>query len=169
MFSPTSKNRNKKNDLPIIVRYIKSINDLDTLIGLHKHLQTKKFNYLRNYTGWFSFSFWRGTLNNQHLMTTKTWAMIEKAISLQMAITLQANNRKEKLKMEPEYITAPLKKDHFDTKPEQLAMTHKFFTLKRLMIPFQFFPRTNASSQAFIAGDEAKLTQKYNAHFNQFG
>jgi hypothetical protein len=145
----------KSQDINPIISYIKTINNVDTLLALQRHLLKNKFNYLRELTGKVKISFWRGTDCDEKVATTsKTWAMIEKAFSLQLAncMYLQFNPEASVLK----------------ERALQLISNHTFFALKRLAIPGQDKSEPNASVKAFQTNDETKFTEKYTSHFNKY-
>jgi hypothetical protein len=145
----------KSEDIYLIIKHIKTITDVDTLIALQKHLQTSPFDYLRHLTGIVKISFWRGTDSQQHVVpTSKSWAMIEKAFSLQIANSIQR--------------VTNFAKDVVNERARQLHKYHKFFALKRLAVPGQRAEKMNASCIAFSASDKNKFEEKYTSHFSKY-
>lgn len=99
-----------------IIKYIKHCTDNDILSDLHDYLLQPQFDYLRSDLS--APQQWVGVNQAGNVVrTSKTWAMIEKSISLQMAMTVTV---------------------HTDLSPElgakvatQLSQTHTFFAIKR--------------------------------------
>jgi hypothetical protein len=142
----------KKSDVAIIIQHISTIEDIDTLMALHQHLLDKKFDYLREFTGVVKFSLWRGTdANNNEIHTTKSWAMIEKAISLQIVKIAPTSKRPEKFAF-----------------TESIGIYHPFLTIKRFHIPGQSEESDNASFDAFRHKDTKKVEEKHQSHFRKY-
>jgi hypothetical protein len=88
-------NQNKSHDLRAINQFVLTCADNDLLADLHQYLLSAKFNYLRACDGFFTKkSKWQGTISDGSIVeTSKTWAMIEKAITLQLAANIRNNTK----------------------------------------------------------------------------
>ncbi len=143
--------RDKYKDTASIIKFIKQCNDNDLLVHLHKHLLDSKFDYLRARTGRFSFSFWRGTnKKGETVETSRSWAMIEKTLALQMGI----NICDQATKFTPQFA---------EKKSRQLACFYPFFMIARYFFSWPLMG--NSSFEAFSRGDEIEFREKRYQHF----
>jgi hypothetical protein len=148
-------NYNKSHDFNSIIKHIQTISDIDTLFALQHHLLKNKFDYLRELTGKRKISFWRGTDSDAKIVTTsKTWAMIEKAFTLQIA-NLMRN-------------LLPVNKDLFHVKSDQLRTNHAFFAMKRFDITGLTGFTRSTTYRAFRSCDNATFNEKYESHFRKY-
>jgi hypothetical protein len=140
---------NKQSDLKSIINFIATCNNNEILPDLHRYLLTAEFNYLREKTGTFSFSAWHGTDEKGNIVRcSKSWAMIEKAISLQML-----KNTQEKV---PDGRSIAF----------GLASSCKFFSIRR----WGLFNNAGTSKtyDALVNDDLKVLNQQYTSHFASF-
>jgi hypothetical protein len=148
----THFNRNKEHDLTAINRFVATCTDNDVLADLHQYLVSAKFNYLRECTGLFKKTRWQGTLADGSIAkTSKTWAMIEKGITLQMAANVRNN-----IKATPEVILE---------QAVEFAASHPFFSLPRRSKGERAISRTFAA-----VSDNAKepFEARYIEHFTKY-
>ena len=75
----------KYADTNAIINFIKNCKDNHLLTLFHKALLDKKADYLRACTGRIKMTFWQGTTHSGIAACSKSWAMIEKSFSLQVA------------------------------------------------------------------------------------
>lgn len=141
----------KKHDLHTITSFIANCKDNDILSMIHSYLLTEQFTYLRNKNN-KSFLFkWQGCDGDDNITgVTKTWAMIEKAISLQMALNVLMPTR--------------YSPNVANERAEQLANDHKFFAIKR-KINNQMFSKVYES---FKNCNESAFDMSYDKHFRRF-
>lgn len=133
-------------DLTVIINYIKNCKSNDLLVNLHQYLLSDKFNYLREYS---LISFWQGTNKDGRITSTsKSWAMIEKSIELQMIHNLKTKSKfKQKLT---------------DERSKQFDKEHLFFGINR---NFSKLRTHNASFEYFREANFKLLDEKYRTHF----
>ncbi len=142
----------KDLDAYVLTQYIKECRDNDLLFYLHVNLLLEKYNYLRQLTPLGDDGLWRGMINaeGELAITSYVWAMIEKAISLQMGHNVVAN-----CKFTPEVAAE---------KYQQFSSKHPFFALKRKTNGTNGHT-TNRAAQAFAQGHGDTFERYYNFYF----
>lgn len=132
-----------ENDEKVIIDFIRNCTDNDILADLHDYMVKPIFDYLRN--GALSKDVWVGmNYVGREVYTNKTWAMIEKCISLKMAMNVAQN-----------VFLTPALGDQIAT---QLHSTHSFFAMKHKATATQ---KTNKAYNALKMGDEDQLKRSY--------
>ncbi len=145
--------QNKRTATNIIINFIKSCQDNDILVDLHNYFEMDKFRYLRDITKSKQKIHWQGTnALNQVVETSESWAMIEKAFTLQMAHNIEANCS---------HFSKEIAKD-FATK---MAENHRFFSLKHHKGTFTWNRSTSPSYDAFRNHNKDVFDQKYEHFF----
>ncbi|MHB1948330.1 MAG: hypothetical protein ACYCQI_09480 [Gammaproteobacteria bacterium] len=144
-----SKTSYKKADKTIVIQSIKTCLDNDILADLHALLKTTPFDYLRELTSKHKISFWRGTnVKGDIVKTSRSWAMIEKAIFLQMAHNIAKESK--------------FTKDVGYAYAQDLARAHHFFKIGRHCLnPYN----TSKTYRAFKNGETLKLDREYQKVF----
>ncbi len=156
-------NSNKKeaavND---ILKVIENCKENDVLVALHAHLLKDKYHYLRDMTGPIPLSFWRGTIddNGTIAMTSASWASIEKAFALQMAVNIIGRS--------------PLTQTYAAQIAAQLRKSHGFFAIKRhdidllqMLEKMGSEEKSNATYEAFSQGNMEAVKAKHQRHFKR--
>lgn len=144
----------KYADTKTIIGFIKECQENDLLANLHQYLLAPQFDYLRKYTGYIHTSFWQGTSANERVETSsKSWSMIEKALSLQMA-----HNVEVKVSLFSESVAKE--------RAQQMSKCHPFFAIKRNTLSFS--RDCNQSFEAFKSHDVRTFDKKYESHFRNF-
>jgi len=142
-------------DTRAIINYIKSCNDNDIIHFLHQALLSDRFNYLRVITAAPLEYLWQGTDTREEVVeTSKQWAMIQKAISLQLANNIRTECDRFSDKVARERAT-------------QLRMCYPFFALKRKS-PICTDRFTSSLFTAFATREETKFTEKYEKFFRRY-
>jgi hypothetical protein len=144
----------KKHDVTGLLQLIGSIRDNDRLVDLHDHLLSNTFDHLREITEVHPSKEWQGVDRSGAVVkTSKAWAGLEKAISLQMIKNLQEQSQR-------------FSSDFGKERARQLADSHRFFGIKRtrsLADPNK--ARTFKTLDAFARADSTTLERKYKKVF----
>ena len=148
----TLLNQNKAHDLRAINQFVLTCTDNDLLADLHAYLLSARFNYLRQCDGFFvKKSLWRGTAQDGSVVeTSKTWAMVEKAITLQLAANIR-NNTKSSAEVVAE-------------RAGELSAKLPFFSIARR----QGSRTVNHAYTALSNGDKAEFESLYTQHFSTY-
>lgn len=143
---------NANHDFNIIIQFIKSCKQNDILINLHHYLSTSHFNYLReNQINANDDKIFFGTdQTGSIIQTSYAWAMIEKAITLQMQM-----NIKNTCKWFNELFG--------EIKAEQFANNHSFFSIKHK--GKSITTEKSSTFRAFQTGNVNEMERKYNKLF----
>lgn len=149
-----SGTRDVEIDTREIINYLRTCKDNDVITYLHDALLAPRFDYLRQVTSASTDKRWQGTNADGKLVeTSKHWAMIQKAISLQLANNIRV-----------ECGTFSSKVAH--ERADQLLKNVSFFALKRKGM--QCTTELSSTFKAFSAKDEATFTGKYEKHFGKY-
>ncbi|OGT46386.1 MAG: hypothetical protein A3E83_06285 [Gammaproteobacteria bacterium RIFCSPHIGHO2_12_FULL_41_20] len=164
----------KATDEQVITRYISTITDNDILFDLHAYLQGGKFDYLRTKIGCeIVVNMYQGThrdgFDNEAMMpfwvrkesatfrdvltadTTRCWANIEKALTLQIAHNVQTQSK-----------FTPVIGEMYAQQYTQYRFFDKPHGKKAEK-------RTSKTYDAFARGDSATLDRKYKKMFSRVG
>lgn len=138
-----------EGDTKKIISYLKTIQDNDILLDLHNHLLSASFDYLReNPAG--NMSIWQGTdAHGNVIKTSKSWAIIEKTITLQMENNIAAHCQFNR------YVA--------QDRVHQLSR-YPFFCVKHNVADSR--PQS-PSIEAFLNGDRQGFDDTYQHHFNK--
>lgn len=134
-------------DTSTIINLIKNCDDNAILIDWHRYLVTGKFDYLREVN--VITNFWQTKIEKNLIETSETWAMIEKSLSLQIAMNIKQQTKFNKAVAE----------DRAGQFEENLS----FFSIKRQhneQKKSKFF-------NTFISGQENELESLYEKHFEK--
>lgn len=144
---------NVENHAKEIVTYIKTIGDNDILMRLHFYLSSEsKFDHLHEIDK-TSVDKWQ-SVNAQGdiIQVSESWAMIEKAFSLQLTHNLQKNCGN---------FTPEFAKEYGD----QLVANAQFFPLKRKFKENEEPKRANKLRVVFSEANQSELNRIYEKHF----
>lgn len=149
----------KYKDERTILNFFNHCRNNDLLVHLHDFLLHPKFSYLRvqdaEDTHPKQGKEWQGvmTLSGTVDKTSRTWATLEKALSLQMIKNLKHQTSRFTLAFAAE-------------RAQQLAESHVFFGIKRSRYSGGVHATPiNKTLTAFATADEATLEYKYNKLF----
>ena len=154
----SSESKESKPDAKVdtisIINFIKNCSENDILVNLHQYLEMEKFNYLRAVKE-DKKATWFGTDASNHVIQTKkSWAMIEKAIALQMAHNIEVNcNFTPNLAI---------------TFAAKFAKAHPFFAIKHHNNASLSASATSSIFNAFRSCDKSKLDNSYEHLFQRF-
>jgi|GEM_PF-4039337 len=137
-----------------IINFIRSCTENDILGYLHESLLMSRFDYLRAVTAYSPAYIWQGTNGTQQVVeTSKQWAMIQKAMSLQLA-----NNIRQ--------TCDTFSKDVANERASQLRNSFVFFGLKRKAAACTYV--ASSMFKAYSNQDENTFEKKYNNHFQKY-
>ncbi len=148
----------KQKDERALLRLIARCQNIDLLVHLHSYLLEQKFDYLRIITDADRHpkagKEWQGRDRSGELVkTSRTWAKLEKAISLQMI-----RNFRCQVEFTPQLGAE---------RSWQFSTAHSFFGIKRSRFadkPDE--PRVSKTVEAFKNGDAKTLIRKYKKAFS---
>jgi hypothetical protein len=149
-----SGTRDAEVDARAIIHYIRDCKDNDIIDFIHGALLEPRFDYLRTVTAVSMTTLWQGTDKEGKLVeTSKQWAMIQKAVSLQLAnnVRVECGNFSPKVATE---------------RATQLLASHSFFGLKR-KAPM-CTDKASSMFTAFKDKQDAVFNAKYQKHFGKF-
>ncbi len=139
-----------KNQTETIVKFISECKKNENLADLHDYLLSPKFNELRKSPE----KMFHGTdEKGQVIETSHSWAIIEKAISLQMSLNIEKNSR----------FTPELAK----TQSRQLSTSHPFIKVRHITEPGKETDPISPTFKAFKKGDGKELEERYESHFHK--
>ena len=149
--SPSTDADKVIGDTKKIITYIHTISDIEVLSDLHQYLKSEKFNYLRH-VGTAPSDWLSKDAESRPITTSESWAMIEKALSLQMAQSIKTNCSV----FSPELAAS---------RATQLATSYGFFGMCRSK---SAAAPASPSYTAFSTHDAGTFDRRYAEHFNSF-
>jgi len=139
----------KETDTNKILTFITTCQDNDVLVNLHHYLTTEKFDYLREISD-EKIAYQGTNRNGQIVKTSKTWAQIEKAFTLQISHNIQTQCTQFTSELGKTYAT-------------RLDNQYTFFAIKRKA---KHGPTAKSKTyEAMTNADENILNQKYEKAF----
>lgn len=144
----TCLTQNKHQDYLTILTYIKSCSQNDVLANLHRYFSSPAFVYLRQGEELKTFL---GTNElGEIVATTHEWAMLEKAIALQMQVNIKNGVKRFSSLLGEMY-------------GDELANNHAFFKMKRKLADGRVIESKNF--KAFHAGNGELVEKTYQKFF----
>ena len=142
-------------DTKTIISFIEHCPNNDELYRVHSALLGTQYNYLRTATQ-ADAKTWQGTdANNQLAITSENWAMIEKAISLQLAHNIQTQCANFSHSLGDEYA-------------HEFQAAHTFFAIKRTRKAGIDPKAISSTYKALEQADADTLDMKYEKLFKKY-